>query len=512
VRRGRVLAAGAVAAGGLVVVAGIPSPSWARAASQAIVTVAGGGGSTALPAGQGGTTLSLGSPVSAATDPNGNVLIADPGNNVIEAVAGKTGSFYGQAMQAGHIYTVVGDGSPGYSGDAIAQPLTQDELSAPNGVAIDPAGDVVITDTGNNAVRFIPASSGTFFGQIMTAGQIFTIAGGGSPGQIADGGQATSAGMNAPDGVAFDPAGDVVVADTNNDVVRLIPRSIHPAFGRPVLTDRIYTLAGDTTFGFAGNGGPGRNAELGLQPFAGVAVDPSGNVAVADGGNSVIWLVSASTGVIRTIVGNGNPGFTGDKRPAASATIDGPQGVAYDAAGDLFVSDSNNNMIRLVPASSGSYDGKKVKAGDIYGVVGSGTAGYSGDGGPPGASQLNAPAGVAVTATGHLVIADNGNDVVRETVPPVPRVAAVHPSSGPTSGGNRVTIKGSDLSGATAVYFGSRPTANILRNSARKVVVVAPPGAPGPVVITVVTPAGTSVAGPGDLYAYSAAAVPHHRR
>ncbi len=506
------VAAWTVVAGGLAAAVAMPAPSWARAATQAIVTVAGGGGSTALPAGQASTTLSLGSPVSAASDPSGNVLIADPGNNVIEAVAGSTGSFYGQPMQAGHIYTVVGDGTAGYSGDAIAQPLTSDELSGPNGVAVDAAGDVVITDTMNNAVRFIPAGSGVYFGQTMTAGQIFTIAGGGSPGQLADGGQATSAGMNAPDGVAFDPAGDVVVADTNNDVVRLIPRSNHTAFGRPVLTDRIYTLAGDTNVGFAGNGGPGRNAELGLQPFAGVAVDPSGNVAIADGGNSVIWLVSAGTGIIRTIVGNGNPGFTGDKHPASSATIDGPQGVAYDAAGDLFVSDSNNNMIRLVPAATGSYDGKKVKGGDIYGIVGTGTAGYSGDGGPPRASQLNAPAGIAVSASGHLVVADNGNDVIRETVPPVPRVAAVHPSSGPTSGGHRVTIKGSDLSGATAVYFGSRPAASIVGNSAKKVVVVSPAGAAGPVVITVVTPAGTSVAGPGDLYTYTAAAAPHRKR
>ena len=129
-------------------------------------------------------------------DGAGNLLIADTGNNRVRVVAASTGTFYGQAMTAGDIYTVAGDGTGGFSGDG--GPATSAELDYPAGVAVDGAGNLVIADTGNNRVRVVAASTGTFYGQAMTAGDIYTVAGDGTGGFSGDGGPATSAELDQP--------------------------------------------------------------------------------------------------------------------------------------------------------------------------------------------------------------------------------------------------------------------------------------------------------------------------
>ena len=387
------------------------SPSSARArhvVAVSIATVAGGGTTAAFADGAASRSAALGSPLSAVFDAHGNVVFADQNNNVICVEATSTGTWYGQAMTAGHIYTVVG---------------TAAGLSDPNGVAVDGRGDLAITDTGNNTVDFVPATSGNYYGIAgMTAGQMYPIANGVSN-TIVDGGFAYSAGLNSPDGIAFDAQGDVVVADTGNDVVRLIPASSHIVFGRLVHTQDIYTIAGNTNFAYTGDGGPGQAAALSLVPFAGVAVDLSGNVVIADGGNSVVRVVAASSGVfhqqamaagdIYTIAGNGIPGLKNNKK-AVRGEMDTPQGVAVDSAGNVLVSDAVNNDVRLVPARSGKYLGIRVKANGIYNIAGNGNTGYTGDGGSPKTAELNAPAGLSVDPFGHVIIADNGNDVIRE--------------------------------------------------------------------------------------------------
>ena len=138
-------------------------------------------------------------------DHAGNLVIADTGGDRIRVVARRTGTFYGQAMTAGDIYTVAGDGTAGFSGDG--GPATSAELHSPEGVAVDAAGNLVIADTGNNRVRVVAASTGTFYGQAMTAGDIYTVAGDGTGGFSGDGGPATGAELDFPAGGGGGPRG-----------------------------------------------------------------------------------------------------------------------------------------------------------------------------------------------------------------------------------------------------------------------------------------------------------------
>jgi DNA-binding beta-propeller fold protein YncE len=133
-------------------------------------------------------------------------------------VAASTGSFYGQAMTAGDIYTVAGNGTQGFSGDG--GPATSAELNHPFGVAADEAGNLVFTDLQNQRVRVVAASTGSFYGQAMTAGDIYTVAGNGRLGFSGDGGPATSAELLDPYGVAVDGAGNLLISDSVNNRIR----------------------------------------------------------------------------------------------------------------------------------------------------------------------------------------------------------------------------------------------------------------------------------------------------
>jgi len=237
-----------------------------------------------------------------------------------------------------------------------------------------------------------------------------------------------------------------VIADTVNDVVRFMPRSGGVFFGRSMSAGNIYTIAGDTVTGYSGDGGPADLAQLAMDNFDGIGVDPNGNVVFSDVDNMVVRVVAningtfqgraVSAGDIYTIAGDSNEGFAGNKKAAIKAKLDTPQGVAVDGSDDVFISDSNNNVIRFVAGVTGTYDGMHVKMGDIYTV--------------PGTGVLNGPAGISLGPSGQLVIADNGNNVIRELadVPPIPSVAGIKPAFGPISGDHKVTITGTGLSGA----------------------------------------------------------------
>src|SRR5207244_6546863 len=119
-------------------------------------------------------------------------------------------------------------------------------------------------------------------------------------------------------------------------------------------------------------------------------------------------------GRIYGIAGNGRPGYTGDGGPATGARVGQPAGgVAFDGAGNLVLADSGNNRIRVVAATSGGFYGQAMTLAHIYTVAGNGTAGYSGDGGPATAAELNAPGAVTADAAGNLVLADSGNNRIR---------------------------------------------------------------------------------------------------
>jgi sugar lactone lactonase YvrE len=216
---------------------------------------------------------------------------------------------------------------------------------------------------------------------------ITTVAGDGKQGFSGDGGPATSARIFNAHGIAFDASGNLYIADTDNWRIRKVS-----------ISGIITTVAGKGTEGFSGDGGAATSAEL--YPW-GVALDPSGNLYIADGRNYRVRKVSTA-GTVTTVAGKGTRGFSGDGGPATSAELGFTGGVALDSAGNIYIADGGNNRIRKVSTS-----------GIITTVAGKGTKGFSGDGGPATSAELGSPSGVAVDSTGNIYIDDENNDRIR---------------------------------------------------------------------------------------------------
>jgi hypothetical protein len=337
---------------------------------------------------------------------------------------------------ASNAYTLAGSaaGTAGLSGDGGM--ALSSELSAPGGVAVDGSGNVYTTDTANNRVQEIAAATHTQWGISMTAGDIYTVAGSssGTAGHSGDGGVATSALLSGPTGIAVDKSGDVFIAD--NRVQEIAASS-----------GDISTVAGSATgsSGTSGDGGLATSALL--HSPVGLAVDPSRDLYIADTANNRVQETAASSGDISTVAGSatGSSGTSGDGGLATSALLSSPSGVALDSSGDLYIADSANNRVQEVVTTNH----------DVYTVAGSasGTAGYSGDGGPASSAFLHDPYGIALDAAGDLYIADSANNRLRE----------VTSTSGPTAQaavGNVYTMAGS--SGAGYAYDGSQATSSEL--------------------------------------------------
>ena len=223
-------------------------------------------------------------------------------------------------------------------------------MNNPVGVAVDGSGNIFIADQNNYRIR-----------RVAIGGLMQTVAGNGIQSYSGDNGPATAAQMNQPAGMAVDGSGNIYIADSLNSCVRMVsPAGV------------ISTLAGTGVAGFSGDNGPASLAQLNNP--ASVAVDSAGNVYIADTFNLRIRMVQPS-GVITTVAGGGSA--TGDGGPATSAAVFLPQGVAVDSAGNLFISDTANARVRKVSAADGT----------ISTVVGNGTVGYSGDGGPATSAQ-----------------------------------------------------------------------------------------------------------------------------
>ncbi len=335
-------------------------------------------------------------------------------------------------ISTGIIQTVAGNGEIGFTGDG--GPALTAEFGDPGGLAFS-AGKLYIADSTNLRVREI------------TNNLINTIAGT----SIGDGGPATNAFLNFPEGIAPDAAGDILVADSGdyearkfkaggniNPVGQLLGGTpmgamVDPA-GNFYITDEepdfpdgdvphileitpngtTSIIAGNGPDGFAGDGGPATLATLNTPQ--GLAMDVAGNIYVADYGNNRVRKIDTS-GSIDTIAGNGNPVYSGDGGLATKAGMD-PVDLAVDSAGDIFVVDQMNNRIRKI-ASDGT----------ISTVVGTGQGGYAGDGGPATAAQLNLPSGIGLDSSGNIYISDTANQVVRRV----------------TSGGLITTIAGDGM-------------------------------------------------------------------
>lgn len=286
------------------------------------------------------------------------------------------------------IYSVAGNGSEGYSGDNGPAPLA--DLNYPTSAVFDSHGNLYIADLTNNRVRMVAAGTGL----------ISTIAGTGVAGYSGDNGPATAAQLNNPAGLAIDAAGNLYIADYENNVVRKIIAG----------TGTIITYAGDYAlgpYGALGDGGPATAASLGY-PSA-VAFDPAGNLYIACSVNR-IRMVATGTGIITTVAGTGNFGYTGDLGPATAASMAYPSGIATDSAGNVYIADTYNNVIRKITVKSGvitTVAGNGFDAGKFYG-------GYSGDGGPATSAELYWPQGVTVDAAGNIYISDTYNQAIRK--------------------------------------------------------------------------------------------------
>ena len=352
-------------------------------------------------------------------DAAGNLYIPDRDNHRIRKV-----------NTSGTISTVAGNGTYAFTGDN--GPATSASLAWASSAKLDAAGNLVIADQQNNAIR-----------RVGSDGVIRTIAG--RPpnfGFTGNGGPATQALMDYPTDVAFDSAGNMYIADQFNSWIRRVS------------TDNVMSVfAGDAaqpdTYTFSGDGGPANKATLDFP--ASVAADRSGNVYFADQYNHRIRRI-APDGTISTVAGSGRiggsgGGYAGDGGLATSALLNFPVDVAVDASGNLFIADQRNDRIRMVSTT-----------GIITTVAGSGQKGFSGDGGPATQASLDGPSGVTLDASGNLYIVDHYNYRIRKvTFAP----AAAFPANGVTSAasflpghvapGQIISIFGVNLGPATGV-------------------------------------------------------------
>ena len=262
------------------------------------------------PAGTGAAgPLTLGGPAAAAPlgacgvafDRAGNLVIADHLRRRIDVVPPRTGTFYGRAMTAGHLYPVAGDGAHGAGGSGV--PATSTALNGPFDVAVDAAGNIVIADAGfrnpgpqiGSRVRVVAESTGTFYGQPMTAGDIYTVAGSVSGiGGSGDGGPAADAALGTfLLGIRVDAAGNLVLATVDNSRVRVVAAATGTFYGVSMTAGDIYSVAGGGTGGTA-NGIPAIQATL--PDPGGVALDRAGNLLLSDAFDGLVRVVAARTG------------------------------------------------------------------------------------------------------------------------------------------------------------------------------------------------------------------------
>jgi uncharacterized protein (TIGR03437 family) len=462
----------------------------------------------------------LNQPTGIALDPSGNLYIADSENYRIRKAASGGGS--------GDISTIAGNGGLSYSGDG-GQAIKA-ELNAPLGVAVDSGGNFYIADTANNVVR-----------KVSAAGVISTLAGNGATGSGGDGGAASSAQLNAPQGVAVDASGNLYIADTGNARIRKVSSS-----------GAISTYAGSGTPGYSGDGQAASSAQLNLP--IGLAVDSAGNLYIADYGNNVVRKVAAGGGTISTVAGNAVQSYGGDGQAATKASLNGPQAVALDNAGNLYIADSQNDRVRVVtPAGtiatvagtglpgytgdghaatsaqiaspsglvvdssggvyisdSGSLIRKFTVGGPIFTVAGNGAQGYSGDGGLATSAQLNAPMGLAVDSKGVVYVADAANNAIRtlRAAGFASSIAAVVSAAGNQTGavapGEMLVLYGSGLGPSGAPVSGAYDSHGILATSVSGATVYFN-GVPGPILYTSATQVSAIVpfsVSPGTLSIY----------
>lgn len=367
--------------------------------AQNIVTIAGTGVAGYSGDGAAATAAKLDNPSGLAFDSYGNYYISDCSNHVIRKVT-----------PAGVISTVVGTHVAGYSGDG--GPATAAQINRPIKVIFDAADNMYIGELYGNRVR-----------KVTSGGIISTVAGGGTGG---DGGPATAASLNGPCCMAFDALGNFYIGEYYSNKIRKVNTS-----------GIISTYAGTGVAGYSGDGGPATNAKL--NGLFDIAIDPEGNLYIADAANNRVRMVS-TLGIMSTFSGNGTAAFSGDGGPASAAKVNNPAGLEIDPAGNIYIADQGNRRVRKV-----------TTAGIISTIAGNGTYGSAGDGGPATAAELSNTNEVLVMADGTILICDDLNNKIRALQTSCPVFSSSSPLSDTIQVGDTVSF--SIATTATAPTF-----------------------------------------------------------
>ena len=438
------------------------------------------------------------SPTGIAVGPGGVIYIADRVNNRIRKIDA-----------AGVVSTIAGTGTYGFGGDGGL--ATSASLAYPSDVYVTPTGELLIADSGNNRVRKIAAN-----------GIITTLAGTGTYGFGGDGGPATSALFSSPNAITQDAAGNLYVADKNNNRIRKIDND-----------GIITTLAGNGITGNTGDGGPATQAAIGSPAY--LTFDASGALYSTQTGG---WVRRIDTnGIISTVAGTGIADFGGDGGPATQAALNNPAGIRINAAGDIFVADQRNYRVRRISGGTistiaGGFTGdggpatsaymrsadfidtptnatvdksgnvyitdryshqirKMTPAGIMSTLAGTGVIGYTGDGGPATQAKLAYPRGVAADQAGNLFFVDQSNSRIR-------KINTAQTISTVAGNGSASFIDNTTFTSSADVYNSSTlpmdSAGNLYAFSACCVIKIAPAGT---ITIVAGTTLGTGFSGDG---------------
>jgi hypothetical protein len=355
-------------------------------------------------------------PSHAVTFDSGNLAVAScrrPANcasMTVRLVPARSGTFFGQAMTAGHLYRIAGNGQAAFSG--MGGPARKAGLDFVSALAADAHGNLVIADEGNNRILVLAARAGRFYGRSMQAGHIYLIAGnGGGSVNTGNGGPARKARV-IPNAVCVDQDGNIVIG--SGVKVRVVAERAGTFDGIKMTAGDIYNVAGSLR-GIRGDGGPARDAR-----FEGIdALVPVGSRGLLISDPYRIRMIATTTGTffgvpmtagdIYTVADTaGNPGPSPDGTPALAADI-WPHSLALDSAGNLIFYDVSVNKIRVIPARTGTFYGVPMTARHLYSIVGGGTGGL-GDGGPGTQATIAGPF-VALAAHRHRLAFIDGGDL-----------------------------------------------------------------------------------------------------